>query len=520
MKKATLFIAILLSFATAFSQTYAPGAGYKLTRDNTLGAHFGVTNANALGDAGFYARVLDAPNRQVGIYWDASETTGVVASSGNLDLQCTTLTLNGSPFSAGGLWTSGAGSTINYTAGNVGIGTATTLGPLTIKAASNSDADEGIYYENLAGDHIFEVRNDKFINLTSSQPEFVMRGTIGDTTVPHATIQFRDNLGVATGSIYNQSVNLFLSSTTGKVQVDARTLRVNDGGFQVYDDLNNNMLFAINYATKQGVFGAGAPASTTGFTVFNVGTLSVGQQIDMSSATTGNNLFGLTVQNDAANAAQKNYGIVLDVENAGASGASVPIATVETGLAAGWVGAMMRVNDVSANGAEYVSRPRPIAQRNQTFNSSGWQSGIPGSAGTYWELLDSVTLNGATWATGATLIGQHATTDATGAITISTWVDDVLVDVEYDFSFSTNLSGATSLLGCRLAVNGTGIADTERYVYAASSEGSVHMAVSGLLAVDNTDIITMQCNCGQGTTGADGKAITVYGANIKMTPAE
>lgn len=509
--KRLLFFGLLALSLSASAQF--PGTGYRIARDNAVGAHFGVFNANLAGYAGFIAALptgaLDTA------YLILKSSKGVLRSTLPLDIQTPTLTLNGSPFSGGSLWSTSAGK-IYYNTNFVGIGTATVPYPLSVQTNSNSDADVGVYFRNVAGTHTLSFFNDKFLALQSAQPEFTMRATLSDTTVPRASIQFRDHLGVATGSIYNKANSLYLSATTGRVIVAGRRLEVQDGGFRVYDLTGGRDLFSTSYLTGRTLVGPGVAEVNSTLTVRPLGTNRQGTSINMDGAGTTGNVIGLAVKVDDDNAAQENIGVLITTANAGGGGVNVPIATVEPGLVAGWEGANMRVVDVSPSGMLWKAYPKPYAQRGMTYVSTGgWDQRTPVSVGAYFAGLDSLVSQGGTWAANS-LTAQHMTSATNGSFTYTGWTDNVTVEAEALLNISSDMgTGSTSVFGCRWALNGTGITHTEQRRYLPSSHGPQQLIIKGLFLVDAGDVLSVQCVC-----GVSKALITYYSVNLSVTPVE
>jgi len=491
MKKLLLFIAV---FSAIAASAQFPGTGFTTNRNNAIGVNVNVYNANTAGFAGFMA-ALPTLNQDTA-YLILKSTKSILRSTVPLDIQAPALTLNGGPFSGSGVWST-SGSKIYYAADFVGIGTATVPYPLSVQTQSNSDADIGAYFRNVANSHTLAFYNNKFLTLTSAQPELVLRATLSDTTVPRATLQFRDHLGVATGSLYNKANSLYFGATTGRVIAQTRQFDVQDGTFRVYDVTNARSLFQVNLATYRTMVGPGVAEVNSTFTVHPVDANRVGAYVNMDGAVAGAEVYGIAIKVDDDNALQENIGISIDARNAGGGGESVPIVTVETGLTTEWDGAMMQVADVAGFGMKWKARARPFAQRAQTFTAAGnWDQRFPSTAGVYFDVLDSVIAQGGTWAAAAT-IGQHMTSTTDGSFELDGWGNDIPIQLNAVLNISTNLgTGATSVIGCRWALNGVGIAHTEQRRYLPSTFGPQQIVIPAIVVMDVNDVVNVQCVCG------------------------
>jgi hypothetical protein len=511
MKKTVFAIFVFASIAC--SAQFA-GTGYRISRDNAIGAHFAVFNNDPTGFAGLLMALPTVSTDSAYFILKAAKST--IRSTVPLDIQTPALTLNGSPFSGGsGLWTASAGK-IYYNTNFVGIGTSTIPYPLSVQTNTNSDADVGVYFRNPAGTHTLSFFNDKFLLLQSAQPEFTMRATLSDTTVPRASVQFRDHLGVATGAIYNKATSLFIAPTTGKVVVASRLLEVQDGGFRVRDLAAGTNLISTDFFNKRTLVGPGVADGNSTFSVHPVAANKIGAFVNMDGASATGEVYGIYSKVDDDNPSQANIGIAIEVANGGASGEAIPIATVEPGLTAAWAGAAMTVNDVGPYGMKWKARPRPYAERSMTFNASGgWDQRTPVTIGVYFKGLDSLVSQGGQWA-AASLVQQHMTSATDGSITYTGWTNAVRVKATAMLTVASNMgTGATSQFGCRWAVNDVGIAHTESRRYLPSTYGPQQLIVEGFLQMNTGDIASIQCVCG--VTKA---LITYYSASVQIQSVE
>ena len=514
---------LLLCSASLTAQQLSGSWNTVTTSAGTTGTMgFRAWNPNTGGKAGVYGLV----NNGVGGYHQFSLR---VLETGNTSLETTgDFYVNGVLYGGGGgsgLWSPGTGSKIYYNSGFVGIGTNNPPYPFTIKHNTDLSADRVFHLENASGTAKFSVFADNKFAYEAQQPALWLNALTATDSVRGSVIfKFQNSLDLATMTLYNNDLRMAVA--TGDFVVGSRKLLIDNGSFEIKaTDSKATWMIANDF------YGGLRVGNTS--TVTNAATLNVvptigkghrvGASIVMNSEGVGGNTFAGVFTNNFANSGFRNFGVKIDARNS--SGTEYPLVIIDENVAseesAGFLGAQLFVDEVTADGASFSIHPRGIAQIQSTYNSAGaWSFGLS-VENTFYGLMDSVIAKGATYNTGvsAQLLRLWTHSQAAGTLTYNGWNTAVVV-VECSASIKTTISSndPDPTIAVGISKNGTTSTPSIRDYTLRSTDGIAQVSSRLVVSVVNNDVIkfTIATRADQATGSAQPR-ITVYGSRCEIT---